>query len=232
MYVAIIPARGGSKRIPGKNIRDFAGKPIIAYSIDTALKSGLFERIIVSTDSEQIAEVAISFGAEVPFRRSANISGDHIGTAEVVGDALEWLMAHDSFPEYACCIYPTAPFLQSDCLQIACKEMLSKGCQGAFPVTSFPFPIFRALCMKPDGHVDMFWPENRLARSQDFSQAYHDAGQFYWLHSQRFLKTKNLYEDAVGVIVSRHFVQDIDTPEDWEVAEIKYEILRRRGLLA
>jgi pseudaminic acid cytidylyltransferase len=230
--IAIIPARGGSKRIPGKNIKLFSGKPIISYSIEAAKISGLFEKIIVSTDSQKIAHTAKEYGAEVPFMRPKNLSDDFTPTAPVLLHDLKRLRKNGVVPNYVCCIYATAPFVQPDYLKKGLELMIRKRASSVFSVTTFPFSIFRALNKSEAGCLKMFWPEHELARSNDFPEAYHDAGQFYWLDSKKFLKTKKIYTgDALPVILPRCLVQDIDTPEDWETAELIYEAAQKRGLL-
>lgn len=224
--VAIIPARGGSKRIPKKNVRPFAGKPMISYPIRAALDAGIFDRILVSTDSDEIAAVAAAHGAEVPFRRPATLSEDHTGTAPVLVHALEWLVAEGRPAARACCIYATAPFVRASDLVMGLDILKSTNATTAFSVTSFAFSIFRALKVTDEGTLAMFWPEHRLTRSQDLPEAYHDAGQFYWMDVPRFLAEPNLYSsDAHPVILPRHLVQDIDTPEDWVMAEHMYHAL-------
>jgi pseudaminic acid cytidylyltransferase len=221
--VAIIPARGGSKRIPKKNIRLFAGQPIIAYSINAAKKTGIFNRIIVSTDSEEIAEVAKSFGAEVPFMRPAKLADGFTGTAPVLLHALNWLTEHNFHVDYFCCIYATAPFVRAEYIQKGFDTLREKNVAVAFSVTTFSYPIFRALRITNDGHIEMVWPEYHDSRSQDLPESYHDAGQFYWGNVKRFLKEKILFsKDAVPVILPRYLVQDIDSLEDWETAEKMY----------
>jgi pseudaminic acid cytidylyltransferase len=226
--VALIPARAGSKRIPGKNIKPFAGRPIIAYSIKAAEASGLFSRIIVSTDSPEIAEVAQSYGAEVPFLRPPRLADDVTATADVVLHALNWLKKNESLPEYICCIYATAPFLQSDYLKTGFERLCRDNDAAiAFSVTSFAYPIFRALGIDDDGRLEMFWPEHRDTRSNDLPEAYHDAGQFYWVRTRRFFKEQTLFsKDAVSVILPRYLVQDIDTPEDWKTAEYMFNAIK------
>ena len=229
MNVAVIPARGGSKRIPNKNIKLFAGKPIIAYSIEAAKHAGIFDRIVVSTDSEHIAQVARRFGAEVPFLRPAELSDDHTPTAPVVAHTLHWLAASGCPAEHVCCIYATAPFVQPEYVTEGYHLLTAQQVSSVFSVTSFPFPIFRALKMAEDGHMAMFWPEYELTRSNDLPAAYHDAGQFYWLTCEAFLQDKKMYgRDALPVILPRYLVQDIDTPEDWETAEQMFQALQLR----
>lgn len=226
MNIAVIPARGGSKRIPGKNIRPFHDRPMIAWSIEAAKSADLFDQILVSTDSEEIAAVARQWGAQTPFLRPAEISGDHVGTASVLEHALRWLESRGDTPQQLCCIYATAPFLQAEYLRQGLEILLSAGCSSCFSVTSFAFPILRALSIRPDGTLRMLWPEHENTRSQDLPEAFHDAGQFYWLDSQKFLATRKLYgEDARPVLLPRHLVQDIDTPEDWARAELMFQAL-------
>jgi pseudaminic acid cytidylyltransferase len=227
--IAIIPARGGSKRIPKKNIRLFAGAPMISYSIRAARTTGLFERILVSTDSDEIARIACECGAEVPFRRPADLSDDHTPTAPVLVHALRWLEERNVRPKIACCIYATAPMLQTEDLRRGYETLVQTGAGSAFSVTSFPYSIFRALRVTPEGTVAMFWPEHRLTRSQDLPPAYHDAGQFYWFDVDRFLAEPNLYADARPIILQRSRVQDIDTLEDWATAEQMFRALQERN---
>lgn len=220
MVVAIIPARGGSSRIQNKNIRQFAGNPMISYSIQAAKQSGVFDRIIVTTDSKAIANIAEEYGAEVPFFRPDHLSDDHTPTAPVISHALKFIADQGEPAEYACCIYATAPFVRPEFIRQGYEIILKKGVSAAFSVTTFAFPIFRALKIKENGQMAMFWPEHELARSQDLPEAYHDAGQFYWLKVDSFLKSEKLYaSDAMPVRIPRYLVQDIDTPEDWETAE-------------
>lgn len=221
--VAIIPARGGSKRIPGKNIRPFAGKPMIARSIEAARQSGVFGRIIVSTDSPEIAGVARDQGAETPFLRPDTLSGDHTPTAPVLLHALDWLEENGSRPEYCCCIYATAPFVRPEDIRRGFDLIREQRAAAAFSVATFSSPIFRALRLNEAGRLAMFWPEHETTRSQDLPEAYHDAGQFYWLEVVRFKATGRIFApDALPVVLPRYLVQDIDTPEDWETAERMY----------
>jgi len=228
MNVAIIPARGGSKRIPRKNIRPFRGKPIIAYSIEAAEDSGLFGRIIVSTDDEEIAETALRYGAEIPFFRPKELADDHAGTWAVIKHALHWLLERGFPLEYACCLYATAPFVTAGSLARGLEALTAAGRSYAFTVTSFPFPIQRGLRLTPSGGLEAIWPENSSKRSQDLEQAYHDAGQFYWGRTDAFLADIPLYsEDSVPILLPRHLVQDIDTEEDWRRAELMFDVLDR-----
>lgn len=232
MNVAIIPARGGSKRIPGKNIKNFAGKPIITYSIDAARKCRIFDRIIVSTDCDRIAEISQRAGAEVPFVRPSELSDDHTPTALVLEHALRWLESESCRVKYLCCIYPTAPFVRSEDLIKGYKLLIENNVSSVFSVTEFEFTIFRGLKINDEGFIEMFWPEHELTRSQDLPQAYHDAGQFYWLDSEKFLGNKKLYaNDAKPIILSRFLVQDIDTLNDWKTAELMFEVCKKNGLI-
>ncbi|WP_291329279.1 pseudaminic acid cytidylyltransferase [Desulfovibrio sp. UCD-KL4C] len=227
MRVAIIPARGGSKRIANKNIKNFAGKPIISYPITTAIESGLFEKVIVSTDSEQIAETATKLGASVPFIRPHELADDFTPTAPVLAHAIEWLSNNGVAPEFACCIYATTPFIRTEDLTTGINNLLqNEEVLSTFSVTSFPFQIFRALKINSAGYLNMFWPEHETTRSQDLPDAYHDAGQFYWVRCRDFLLEPKLYtQKSKPVILPRHLVQDIDTQEDWETAELMYKLL-------
>jgi N-acylneuraminate cytidylyltransferase len=222
--IAIIPARGGSKRIPGKNIKLFAGKPLIAYSIDAAKTSGLFDKIIISTDSEAVAEVAKSYGADVPFIRPNELSNDVVGTRPVTNHGINFCIENFYKPKFCCCIYATAPFLQAKYLQQG-LDLLKQDDEKsfAFSVTSFPFPVQRALIKSQDGVSPMF-PENIGKRSQDLEEAYHDAGQFYWGKTDDYLSNKKIFiHHSLPVVLPRHLVQDIDTLEDWQRAELMYK---------
>lgn len=226
MNVAIIPARGGSKRIPGKNTKLFLGKPIIAYSIQAALDSHIFDRVIVSTDSDEIADIAIEYGADVPFRRPQELCDDHTETAPVISHAIKWLEENAVKPEYACCLYATAPFVEPGYLKKGLDLINKNQATTCFSVASFNFPIFRALKINHNGCLEMFWPENELTRSQDLEEAYHDAGQFYWVDCEKFLNEPKLYaKDSCPVIIPRYLVQDIDTYEDWEMAEYLFKAI-------
>jgi N-acylneuraminate cytidylyltransferase len=223
--VAIIPARGGSKRIPRKNIKPFFGQPMISYSIRAAQESGLFDSVVVSTDDEEIADVARSFGADIPFMRPPSLADDHTGTGAVVCSALDWFLQNGIAYDAACCIYATAPLLDPERLKEGWDKLQGK--RFAFSVTSFPFPIQRALRQTADGSVDMFWPENLTKRSQDLEPAYHDAAQFYWGWTDAWLNGEIAFSPiSAPVILPRTQVVDIDTPEDWEVAEVTYRVLK------
>jgi pseudaminic acid cytidylyltransferase len=234
MNLAIIQARGGSKRIPGKNIKNFLGRPIIEYSIEAAKAClQIFDRVIVTTESEEIASIAKIAGAEVPFMRPTQLADDHTNTATVVEHAIiEAEKIYKTEIEYACCIYATAPFLRPEDIRKGFELLKSSGAGAAFSVTSYAFPVFRAQKINKNGQLEMFWPEYELTRSNDLPEAYHDAGQFYWLDAQNFLREKRMYaKKSVPVVLPRLLVQDIDTPEDWVTAEVMYQICKSKGLL-
>lgn len=223
--LAIITARGGSKRIPRKNIKNFLGNPIIKYSIDAALNAGCFTEVMVSTDDEEIASLAISLGAKVPFIRSNENSNDFATTADVITEVLNMYKEKGEYFDYACCIYPTAPFVTGFKLNEAYKMLIEKNAETVVPIVSFGFPILRSFKME-DGLIKMNWPEYISTRSQDLPPAYHDCGQFYFIQSDLFLKNKKLFSDnSIGYEMPESEVQDIDTEEDWKVAEIKYTFL-------
>jgi len=225
--IAIIPARGGSKRIPRKNARAFCGKPMIAWSIETALATRAFAAVLVSTDDEDIAALAEANGAEAPFRRPAELANDYAPTLPVIAHAIRWFEDHRGPVEFVCCIYATAPFLQARFLREGFNSLESHpDAEFAFGVTSYSFTIFRSLKRNPDGTMSMLWPENELTRSQDLPEAWHDAGQFYWGRKEAFLNHSGMFSArSYPVILPRHLVQDIDTPEDWDVAERMFKAL-------
>lgn len=228
--VAIIPARGGSKRIPRKNTREFCGKPMIAWSIEAAKVSGCFDKIIVSTDDREIANIAEQWGAEVPFIRPNNLADDHTGTLPVIHHAVQWLMDHEMMVDHACCLYATAPFVTADDIERGYQLIQQTGSSYAFSVTSYAFPIQRAIRITENGHVAMFNPEHFQTRSQDLEEAWHDAGQFYWGTAEAWLEERPIFgEDAVPVKLSRHRVQDIDTREDWVRAEWLFKAMRAQA---
>lgn len=225
--VAVIPARGGSKRIPRKNIREFCGKPMIAWSIEAAKASGCFEKVIVSTDDREIAEMAEEWGAEVPFFRPSNLADDHTGTLPVIHHAVQWLKDHEIMVDYACCLYATAPFVSAKDLQLGWQLIQQSSSSYAFSVTSYAFPIQRAIRLTDTGRVAMFNQEHFQTRSQDLEEAWHDAGQFYWGTAEAWLEEKPIFgEDSVPVRLPRHRVQDIDTLEDWARAEWLFKAMR------
>lgn len=228
--IAIIPARGGSKRIPKKNVKDFFGKPLIAYSIEVALASKLFEKVIVTTDDNNIASIAKKYGAEVPFIRPKELSDDFTGTADVVNHAVDYLESLGEHYEYICTIYATAPFLQVQYLIEAYEALQKSDAVNAFSCTSMPFPIQRTFKLDKNGRCEMFRPEHYMTRSQDLEEAYQDAGQFYWTNRERQLESDNtvVFSDiSIPIILPRHLVQDIDTLEDWQRAEYMYEAIQR-----
>ena len=230
--LAIIPARGGSKRIPGKNIKNFCGKPIIAYSIEAAKESGVFDEIMVSTDSGEIADIATSLGASVPFMRSEAASGDFASTKDVLLEVFhEYEKMGQSFGQ-ACCIYPTAPFVTAQGLK-GSRELLKKdGVAMVNPVVRFSFPPQRGVSVNEQGMIEVLHMENRFVRSQDMEPVYHDAGQFYWYDVPVFLKNDGIMDGlSAAYILDDLHVQDIDNETDWEIAEMKNEILKRKGLL-
>jgi N-acylneuraminate cytidylyltransferase len=226
--LAIITARGGSKRIPRKNIKDFLGKPIIKYSIDAAIESGCFDEVIVSTDDEEIANLAIKYGATVPFIRSAKNSDDHSTTAEVLIEVFDKLNAMGKNFDYACCIYPTAPFVTADKLIQSYSKLITSGAKSVVPIVKFGFPILRSFKLD-NGMVKMNWPQHLNTRSQDLPTAYHDAGQYYFFRVEPFLKDKKIFTDeTIGIEMPESEVQDIDNEEDWKIAEIKYTFLTKK----
>lgn len=227
MRLAVIPARGGSKRIPRKNIKPFCGKPMIAWSIEAALQSGCFGQVVVSTDDAEIAEVARQHGAQVPFMRPAELSDDHTGTTAVIAHAINWFAAQGQTPAQVCCLYATAPFVSADDLRRGLAVLTETGSQYAFSVTSYAFPIQRAIRITPTGRVEMFNAEHFTTRSQDLEEAYHDAGQFYWGRADAWLQRRMIFSPAAApVMLPRHRVQDIDTPEDWTRAEWMFKALQ------
>lgn len=220
MKLAVIPARGGSKRIPRKNIKPFCGKPMLAWSVEAALQSGCFDHVIVSTDDDEIAEVARQCGAHVPFMRPAVLSDDHTGTTAVIAHAINWFTAQGQTPRQICCVYATAPFVSAADLSQGLAVLTDTGSDYAFSVTSYAFPIQRAIRITQAKRVEMFNPEHFNTRSQDLEEAYHDAGQFYWGHASAWLANKTIFgPGAAPVMLPRHRVQDIDTTEDWLRAE-------------
>lgn len=229
MKLAVIPARGGSKRIPRKNIRPFCGKPIIAWSIAAARNSGLFDRIVVSTDDEEIAAVALDHGAEVPFLRPRAFADDHAGTNAVVKHAILWHHERGMNIEQACCLYATAPFVRPSDIVAAHGRLVASGKAYVFSVARFSYPIQRALRMNAAGEVESFHPQHMASRSQDLEPAYHDAGQFYWGQAQAFVEELPLFAPhSLGYLLPSHRVQDIDTEEDWVRAEWLFRALEVR----
>lgn len=225
MKVAIIPARGGSKRIPRKNIKLFCGKPMVAWSIEAALKSQCFDKVVVSTDDDEIAQVARDNGADIPFMRPVQLADDYTGTIAVIAHAIKALqLAAD---DQVCCLYATAPFVQSEDLKRGMTQLEQTKADYAFSVTTYAFPIQRAIKLTENNRVDMFQPEHFNTRSQDLEEAWHDAGQFYWGTAAAWFEGKPLFTQAsVPVKLPRHRVQDIDTMEDWQRAEWLFKAMQ------
>lgn len=220
MKLAVIPARGGSKRIPRKNIKEFCGKPMIVWSIEAALQSACFDHVIVSTDDAEIAAVAKQHGAQVPFVRPAELSDDHTGTTAVMAHAINWFAAQSQPATQVCCLYATAPFVRPDDLRRGLTVLNATESDYAFSVTSYAFPIQRAIRINQSGRVEMLNPEHFNTRSQDLEEAFHDAGQFYWGRAEAWQQGQIIFSPASApVMLPRHRVQDIDTHEDWVRAE-------------
>ena len=231
MRIAIIPARGGSKRIPKKNIKEFCGKPMIAWPIDAANSSGCFDRIVVSTDNEEIARVAEKYGAEVPFIRPANLSDDHTTVAPVIDHAIKLLSQNGCDIDEVCCIYATAPFIKPSDIKIGLHKLQNLECDFSFSVCSYQFPIQRAFSILGEVGVSMYRPNDFNIRSQDLEEAYHDAGQFYWGYPSSWGKDVKMFSDrSAPVILPRYRVQDIDTMEDWTRAELLFETINKSNL--
>ena len=226
--LAIITARGGSKRIPRKNIKDFLGSPIIKYSIDAAIGAGCFNEVMVSTDDDEIAEVAMKYGAVIPFKRSVNASNDYATTAEVIMEVLESYKNLGVEFEYICCIYPTAPFITALKLRKAYDMLVNSNATSVLPIVKFGFPILRSFKIE-DGLVKMNWPEYISSRSQDLPESFHDCGQFYFLKTDNFIQEKKLFTNkAIPFEMPESEVQDIDNEEDWKIAEIKYTFSKEK----
>ncbi len=228
MNVCIIPARGGSKRIPKKNIKLFCGKPIIAYSIETALKSKLFDKVVVSTDDEEIENVSRDYGVEI-LKRPKELSSDFVGMREVIKHALSHYEGKGY--EFACTIYATAPFLQVEYLKKGYEELKNSDAKRSFGVTSFEYPIWRSFRITKDNRCEMFWRENFPKRSQDLEEAYHDVGQFYWDKIGQKLNDLPFGKESIPIIIPKYLVQDIDTMEDWIRAEMMYQVLKKDGII-
>jgi len=227
MKIAVIPARGGSKRIPRKNIKNFCGKPMIAWSIEAAKASALFDHILVSTDDAEIADIAKQWGAEVPFMRPVELSDDHAGTTEVIAHATRWALEQGFDVEAVCCIYATAPFVQAEDLKRGLAALESGNWAYAFTVTDFAAPIFRSFKQNAEGGIEMFYPEHFSTRSQDLPTALHDAGQFYWGRPSAWIEGKRIFDrHSTPVVIPRWRVQDIDTQDDWIRAELYFNQLK------
>ena len=229
--IAIIPARGGSKRIPRKNIKNFLGKPIIAYSIEIALLSGLFDEVMVSTDDDEIAKIALKYGAKVPFLRSKQNSNDHATTTEVLVEVIgKYEQDLNQVFDYVCCIYPTSTLLSSTHLQKGLSLIHEKEYSTVFPVVEFSSSIWRGIEIDKNNGAKFIWPKNISSRSQDLTPVFHDAGQWYWINPRK-LKDSILSENIGIVILKEDEVQDIDNPSDWKIAEYKFKNLREIGEL-
>ena len=221
MKIAVIPARGGSKRIPRKNIKEFFGKPMIAWSIEAAISSNLFDQIVVSTDDQEIAKIAESLGANVPFIRPEKISDDFATTTDVIAHAVEWMLEENYSVEAVCCIYATAPFIRVSDLQESYKIFNSGDWEYVFTATDFTAPIFRSFKKNQENGLEMFYPQFFDTRSQDLPEALHDAGQFYWGKPSAWLDGKRIFDQhSTPMIIPRYRVQDIDSDEDWIRAEL------------
>ena len=224
--LAVITARGGSKRIPRKNIKPFLGKPILLYSIQAALDSGVFDEVMVSTEDEEIARFAEEAGAKVPFFRSSDTANDYATTADVLLEVLEQYRGLGMQFDYVCCIYPTAPFVSAKRLAEAMEKLTAQGADSLLPVVRFGFPPQRRVVVDAEGFLQFRWPEHMLTRSQDLEPFYHDAGQFYCLRAESFLKQKKMVmEKTLPLVLPESEVQDIDTEEDWRIAEAKFRAL-------
>lgn len=227
--IAIITARGGSKRIPRKNIRDFLGKPIITYSIDAALKCGFFDEVMVSTDDEEIAEIAKAAGASVPFMRSSATSNDYATTTEVLLEVLSEYEKLGKTFDYMACLYPTNPFVTPEKLSNAFEIIKNGDCAEVLPVVPFSFPPQRGYILNEDNSLSYKWEQFKECRSQDLEKMYHDAGQFYFYNVEMYRKNKGVKGIVRPIICPESEVQDIDNEEDWQLAEIKVEAMRRRN---
>jgi pseudaminic acid cytidylyltransferase len=225
----VIPARGGSKRIPRKNIKDFCGKPIIAWSIESSLRSNCFDHVIVSTDDKEIADVARDYGATVPFVRPPDLSDDHTATSAVVRHAIGHFDSQSrKRVDYACCVYATAPFMSSEDILKGLESIIQTESQYAFPITSYAFPVQRALKINQEAGIEMLYPNHMQTRSQDLEPTYHDAGQFYWGRSDAWLSDFPIFTPkSTALVLPRHRVQDIDTLEDWIYAEAMFKTLQK-----
>jgi pseudaminic acid cytidylyltransferase len=229
MRIAVIPARGGSKRIPRKNILDFAGRPMIAYAIEAAHESGLFEHVIVSTNDEEIAQIARENGAETPFMREEALADDFTPTVTVVADAIGRCESLGWKVGYVCCIYPCVPFIRSTDLSDALHLLEISGADYAFPIVQFPSAVQRAMRRDPNGRLKSFFPGDELLRTQDLEPTYHDAGQFYWGAREAWFRNSFIHSGGAGLIISRTRAVDIDTSDDWMLAELMFKSMFFKG---
>lgn len=231
MRLAVIPARGGSKRIPQKNIKFFCGKPMIVWSIDAALQSGCFDEVVVSTDDDEIANIARASGALIPFIRPAELADDYANTTDVVHHAAKWFVDNGNTPTEVCCIYATAPFLLPTDIQTGLKALLDARCDYSFSVCNYEFPVQRAIRLNPYGRIEMFDPAKFYTRSQDLEEVFHDAGQFYWGSLSAWLQKKIIFASgSVPIKLPLYRVQDIDTPDDWQRAEYLHKLINFGGV--
>lgn len=231
MKICVIPARGGSKRIPRKNVRPFCGRPIVEYSIEAAITSGMFDHVVVSTDDDEIARISLLAGADVPFRRPDGLANNFVGTNDVVAHAIEFYNGLGTKVTAACCVYATAPFVRKDDICDGYNALIESSLSFAFSVTTYAYPIHRALSRDQQGRVRMLSPANAGVRSQDLEEVWHDAGQFYWGKAEAFVNRLSLFEGvAVGVPIPRFRVQDIDTEDDWVRAELMFRLLREQEI--
>lgn len=225
LNIAIIPARGGSKRIPGKNIKEFCGKPMIAWAIDNAKKSGLFDQIIVTTDDEEIAEISRKFGAQTPFLRPKNLADDLTPTVPVIAHALQACIDIGWRPQYVCCIYPCSPLTRPEDLILALEMMRTKNAEFVYPVTEYAHPIQRAMRRLTNGRMELFSPEHELTRTQDLEKTFHDAGQFYWGTAYAWMEHRKMHTDGLGMPIPNWRTVDIDSLDDWNRAELMFNSL-------
>lgn len=225
MNLCVIPARSGSKRIPKKNIKNFYGKPIIAWSIEAAIKSNCFDKVLVSTDDHEIVELAKSYGAEAPFIRPKKLADDYAATVPVISHAIKWQIENFKKPTYVCCIYATAPFIQLNYLRRGLKLLKDTNCEYTFSATNYAYPIQRSFRIKKNNKIKMFDTKYYNLRTQDLEEVYHDVGQFYWATADTWLKNKKIIgENSIPIIIPRSRAIDIDTPIDWQIAEIMFEV--------
>jgi pseudaminic acid cytidylyltransferase len=224
MKIAIIPARGGSKRIPRKNIKDFSGKPMIAWAILEAQKSQLFDHIIVSTDDDEIKQISEQHGATVPFIRPLNISDDNTPTVPVISHAVKEIDRLYQHVDYACCIYPCSPLLLAADLVDAYNLLKSSGKNFVYPVVEYPHSIFRSMRQSKEGKMEFIYPEYELTRTQDLEEAFHDSGQFYWGKAEAWRELKKMHSDGIGMRIPAYRVVDIDTEDDWKRAELYFKL--------
>ena len=225
MSIAIIPARGGSKRIPRKNIKPFYGKPMIAWAIEAAKKSGLFDRIVVTTDDYEIASIAKEWGAEVPFLRPVDLADDHTPTVPVIAQAITALAEKGIFSDLVCCIYPCAPFLQASDLLAGLELLHESGADFAYSIAEYAHPVQRALLRANDGKMQFLSPDYEITRTQDLPKVFHDAGQFYWGRVEAWLAEKRMHSEGAGLVIPHWRVVDIDVDEDWKRGELLFQIL-------